>query len=117
MPMPHGPDRGDSGSGASPEKCALVVEYGDDSYSDRGDARIELGAKAGKARAVPCGDTPGEVDADAELTTFEAYEIKGLDPADAIAIRFSADEEPFFMVRMDDDLPPEVEELLPAEER
>lgn len=112
-----GPDRGDSGSGASPEKCALVVEYGDDSYSDRGDARIELGAKAGKARAVPCGDTPGEVDADAEPATFEAYEIKGLDPADAIAIRFSADEEPFFMVRMDDDLPPEVEELLPAEER
>ncbi|MFM9692010.1 DUF6281 family protein [Streptomyces europaeiscabiei] len=112
-----GPDSGDSGSGASPEKCALVVEYGKDSYSNHGDARIELGAKAGKARAVPCGDTPGEVDPSAEPAAFQAYEVKGLDPADAIAIRFSADEEPFLMVRMDDDLPPEVEELLPAEER
>lgn len=112
-----GPDSGDNGSGASPEKCVLVVEYGDDSYSNHGDARIELGAKAGKARAVPCGDTPGEVDPSAEPAAFQAYEVKGLDPADAIAIRFSADEEPFLMVRMDDDLPPEVEELLPAEER
>ncbi|MDX3546222.1 DUF6281 family protein [Streptomyces europaeiscabiei] len=114
-----GPDSGDSdsGSGESPEKCALVVEYGKDSYSNHGDARIELGAKAGKARAVPCGDTPGEVDPSAEPAAFQAYEVKGLDPADAIAIRFSADEEPFLMVRMDDDLPPEVEELLPAEER
>ncbi|WP_327724599.1 DUF6281 family protein [Streptomyces europaeiscabiei] len=112
-----GPDSGDSGSGEAPAKCVLVVEYGGDSYSDRGDAAIELGAKVGKARAVPCGDTPGEVDDTAEPAAFQAYTVKGLDPADAIAIRFSADEEPFFMVRMADDLPPEVEELLPAEER
>lgn len=112
-----GDDSGDSGSGVSPGKCVLVVEYAKDSYFNRGDAEIELGAEVGKARAVPCGDTPGEVDAAAEPATFEAYAVKGLDPADAIAIRFSADEEPFLMVRMADDLPPEVEELLPAEDR
>ncbi|QFQ99079.1 hypothetical protein F9278_26345 [Streptomyces phaeolivaceus] len=60
---------------------------------------------------------PGEADATAEPATFPAYAVKGLDPADAIAIRLYADEEPFFMVRMDGDLPPEVEKLIPAGER
>ncbi|MDX3521376.1 DUF6281 family protein [Streptomyces scabiei] len=110
-----GSDSGDSGS-AAVGKCALVVEYGNEEYIGRGDAKIEPGAKAGLARAVPCWDTPGEVDPSAEPETFQAYEIKGLDPADAIAIRFSADEEPFFMVRVGDDLPPEVEALLATEE-
>jgi hypothetical protein len=112
-----GDDSGDSGSGQTQGKCVLVVEYGKNSYINRGDAEFELGAKAGKAHAVPCDDTPGEVDPMAEPAVFQAYEIKGLDPADAMAIRFSADEEPFFMVRMADDLPPEVEDLLAAAER
>ncbi|MGW1670304.1 DUF6281 family protein [Streptomyces sp. NPDC002324] len=112
-----GSDSGDSGSGVAAGKCALVVEYGDESYVSRGDAKFELGAKAGIARAVPCWDTPGEVDPSAEPTAYQAYEIKGLDPADAIAIRYSADEEPFLMVPLsDDDLAPEVEALLAAEE-
>ncbi|CBG71326.1 putative secreted protein [Streptomyces scabiei 87.22] len=110
-----GSDSGDGG-GADVGKCALVVEYGNEEYIGRGDARIELGARAGLARAVPCWDTPGEVDPSAEPQAYRAYEIKGLDPADAIAIRFSADEKPFFMVRVGDDLPPEVEALLAAEE-
>ncbi|MFF9772632.1 DUF6281 family protein [Streptomyces sp. NPDC013978] len=114
-----GSDSGDSGDSDSPAtvgKCALVVEYGNEDYIGRGDAKIELGAKAGPARAVPCWDTPGEVDPSADPEVYQAYEIKGLDPADAIAIVFSADEKPFFMVRMGDDLPPEVEALLAAEE-
>ncbi|WP_215448036.1 DUF6281 family protein [Streptomyces sp. ATCC 21386] len=109
-------DSGDGDSAATVGKCALVVEYGNKDYIGRGDAKIELGAKAGSARAVPCWDTPGEVDPSADPEVFQAYEIKGLDPADAIAIDFSADEEPFFMVRMGDGLPPEVEALLAAEE-
>ncbi|KND41952.1 hypothetical protein IQ64_26325 [Streptomyces stelliscabiei] len=110
-------DGGDSDSGVAAGKCVLVVEYGDESYVSRGDAKIELGDKAGIARAVPCGDTPGEVDPSAEPAAFQAYEIKGLDPADAIAIRYSADQEPFLMVPLsDDDLAPEVEDLLAAEE-
>ncbi|MEE1764830.1 DUF6281 family protein [Streptomyces sp. SP18BB07] len=105
------------GEGEVPAKCAFVVDYGGDSYSDRGDARFELGDRAGTARAVPCGDTPGEAGATAEPAVYEAYEVKGLDPADAVAIRLSPDEEPFLVVRMTDDLPPEIEKLLPAEER
>ncbi|MFD9252139.1 DUF6281 family protein [Streptomyces bottropensis] len=113
-----GSDSGDSGdSGVAAGKCVLVVEYGDESYVSRGDAKIELGDKAGIARAVPCGDTPGEAHPSAEPEAFQAYEIKGLDPADAIAIRYSADQEPFLMVPLsDDDLAPEVEDLLAAEE-
>lgn len=107
-------DTGDSEEAVG--KCALVVEYRNEDYIGRGDAKIELGARAGLARAVPCWDTPGEVDPSAEPRAYQAYEIKGLDPADAIAIRFSADEKPFFMVRVGDDLPPEVEALLAAEE-
>lgn len=106
----------DSAGGEVPAKCAFVVEYGGDSYSDRGEVEFELGARAGTARAVPCGDTPGEVDATAEPAVYEAYEVKGLDPADAVAIRLSPEEEPFFVVRMSDDLPPEIEKLFPAEE-
>ncbi|WP_216588111.1 DUF6281 family protein [Streptomyces brasiliscabiei] len=112
-----GPGSGHSGSGPVPAKCVFVVDYGGDSYLDRGDAKIELGAKAGKARAVPCDDTPGEADPSAEPALFQAYTIKGLDPADAIAIRSSAAEEPHFMVRSGDDLPPEVEELLAIDGR
>ncbi|MEU1553090.1 DUF6281 family protein [Streptomyces scabiei] len=114
----HGDEpKDDTGDGEEAVgKCALVVEYGNEEYIGRGDARIELGARAGLARAVPCWDTPGEVDPSAEPQAYQAYEIKGLDPADAIAIRFSADEKPFFMVRVGDDLPPEVEALLAAEE-
>ncbi|MFE7761862.1 DUF6281 family protein [Streptomyces sp. NPDC057438] len=107
---------GDDGGSAPAGKCALVVEYRNEDYVSRGDAKIELGDKAGLARAVPCWDTPGEVDPSAEPEAFQAYEIKGLDPADAMAIRYSADEEPFFMVRVSDDLPPEVEALLADEE-
>lgn len=110
-------DGGDSGAGAGVGKCAIVVEYEDEDYIDRGNVEFELGARAGQARAVPCGDTPGEVDATAEPAVFEAYEIKGLDPAYAVAVRLSEDEEPFFMVRVTDDLPPEIEKLLAAEER
>ncbi|MBE4767856.1 DUF6281 family protein [Streptomyces caniscabiei] len=110
-----GGDSGDSGdSGAA--KCALVVEYGEGEYSYRGDVEFELGAGAGEARAVPCGDTPGEVDTTAEPAEYEAYEVKGLDPADAVAVRLSPDEEPLLVVRVTDDLPPEIEKLLPAEE-
>ncbi|MDT0571851.1 DUF6281 family protein [Streptomyces sp. DSM 3412] len=108
---------GDSGAGAGVGKCAIVVEYEDEHYTDRGDVEFELGARAGQARGVPCGDTPGEVDAAAEPAVFEAYAIKGLDPADAVAVRLAEDEEPFFMVRVTDDLPPEIEKLLAAEER
>ncbi|MFF7388469.1 DUF6281 family protein [Streptomyces scabiei] len=111
-----GSDSGDGDSAATVGKCALVVEYGNKDYIGRGDAKIELGAKAGSARAVPCWDTPGEVDPSADPRVYQAYEIKGLDPVDAIAIVFSADEKPFLMVRMGDDLPPEVEALLAAEE-
>ncbi|MDX3646489.1 DUF6281 family protein, partial [Streptomyces sp. MB09-02B] len=107
----------DSGSGEVPAKCAFVVDYGGDSYSDRGDVRFELGARAGTARAVPCDDTPGEAGATAEPAVYEAYEAKGLDPSDAVAIRLSPDEEPIFVVRITDDLPPEIEKLFPADER
>ena len=107
-----GDDGGDSGAA----KCALVVEYGEGEYSYRGDVEFEVGAGAGEARAVPCGDTPGEVDTTAEPAEYEAYEVRGLDPADAVAVRLSPDEEPLLVVRVTDDLPPEIEKLLPAEE-
>ncbi|MDX2604209.1 DUF6281 family protein [Streptomyces caniscabiei] len=116
-----GDDGGDSGAA----KCALVVEYGEGEYSYRGDVEFEVGAGAGEARAMPCGDTPGEVDTTAEpreyetykaYEAYEAYEVKGLDPADAVAVRLSPDEEPLLVVRVTDDLPPEIEKLLPAEE-
>ncbi|MEI5526594.1 DUF6281 family protein [Streptomyces brasiliscabiei] len=107
---------GGGGGGVAPAKCVFVVEYGNESYASRGDAKIELGAEAGVARAVPCGDMPGENDPSPEPEVFQAYEIKGLDPADAIAIRYSAHEEPFLMVPLDDDLAPEVEALLAAGE-
>ena len=118
-------DSGDGGEGgdSGAAKCALVVEYGEGEYSYRGDVEFEVGAGAGEARAVPCGDTPGEVGTTVEPTeyetykAYEAYEVKGLDPADAVAVRLSPDEEPLLVVRVTDDLPPEIEKLLPAEER
>ncbi|MBD9725954.1 DUF6281 family protein [Streptomyces caniscabiei] len=114
-----GSDSGDGGDGgdSGAAKCALVVEYGEGEYSYRGDVEFEVGAGAGEARAVPCGDTPGEADTTAEPAAYEAYEVKGLDPADAVAVRLSPDEEPLLVVRVTDDLPPEIEKLLPAEER
>jgi hypothetical protein len=109
--------RDDTGDGEEAVgKCALVVEYGNEEYIGRGDVELELGDQAGLARAVPCLDMPTEGDPPAEPGVYQVYEIKGLDPADAMAIRLSADEKPFLMVRSADDLPPEVEALLTAEE-
>lgn len=109
--------RDDTGDGEEAVgKCALVVEYGNEEYIGRGDVELELGDRAGLARAVPCLDMPTEGDPPAEPGVYQVYEIKGLDPADAMAIRLSADERPFLMVRSADDLPPEVEALLAAEE-
>lgn len=108
-------DSGDGGpgdSGASTAKCALLLEYEGESYVGRGAEDFELGAKVGTARTTHCADTPGSADPTPEPEVYEAYEIKGLDPADVIAVRRSADEEPVFMTRLGEDLPPEVEERL-----
>ena len=87
--------------------------------------RITGGFKVLDALATLAFDFPAAHPRAAERQAFFRSELaeflrltreQGLDPADAIAIVFSADEEPFFMVRMGDDLPPEVEALLAAEE-
>jgi hypothetical protein len=102
---------GDSGdSGASTAKCAFVLEYDGESYIGRAAEDLAMGAKVGTARAMHCDDTPGDTDATPAPEVYEAYEIKGLDPADAIAVRRSADEEPVFLTRLGEELPPEVEE-------
>ncbi|MGJ5826296.1 DUF6281 family protein [Streptomyces ossamyceticus] len=104
------PGEGDSGDGgASTAKCAFVLEYGGESYIGRAAEDLATGAKVGTARAMHCDDTPGDTDATPEPEVYEAYEIKGLDPADAIAVRRSADEEPVFLTRLGEKLPPEVE--------
>jgi hypothetical protein len=109
------PGEGDSGEGDSGEggattaKCAFVLEYDGESYIGRAAEDLAMGAKVGTARAMHCDDTPGDTDATPEPEVYEAYEIKGLDPADAIAVRRSADEEPVFLTRLGEKLPPEVE--------
>ncbi|MFF7265843.1 DUF6281 family protein [Streptomyces sp. NPDC008159] len=101
---------GDSGdSGATTAKCAFVLEYDGESYIGRAAEDLAMGAKVGTARAMHCDDTPGDTDATPEPEVYDAYEIKGLDPADAIAVRRSADEEPVFLTRLGEELPPEVE--------
>ncbi|MET9846115.1 DUF6281 family protein [Streptomyces ossamyceticus] len=104
------PGEGDSGeSGATTAKCAFVLEYDGESYIGRVAEDLAMGAKVGTARAMHCDDTPGDTDATPGPEVYEAYEIKGLDPADAIAVRRSADEEPVFLTRLGEKLPPEVE--------
>ncbi|MDG5801402.1 DUF6281 family protein [Streptomyces ossamyceticus] len=97
-----GPDR------PSAAMCLFVVEYAGEGYINRGDADFELGKRLGTARTTYCDDTPGDVDPTPEPEVYEAYAVKGLDPADAIAVRLSADAELLFMTSLDDDLPQEV---------
>ncbi|SPF05988.1 DUF6281 family protein [Streptomyces sp. MA5143a] len=109
---------GDSGdSGATTAKCAFVLEYDGESYIGRAAEDLPMGAKVGTARAMHCDDTPGDTDATPAPEVYEAYGIKGLDPADAIAVRRSADEEPVFLTRLGEELPPEVEERFAEAER
>ncbi|MCL6736070.1 DUF6281 family protein [Streptomyces neyagawaensis] len=94
--------------GPSAAKCVFVVKYAGEGYLNRGEADFELGERLGTARTTYCDDTPGDVDPTPEPEVYEAYAVKGLDPADAIAVRLSADEEPMFMTSLGDDLPQEV---------
>ncbi|MEU6799500.1 DUF6281 family protein [Streptomyces neyagawaensis] len=94
--------------GSSAGKCVFVVKYAGEGYLNRGEADFELGARLGTALTTYCDDTPGDVDPTPEPEVYEAYAVKGLDPADAIAVRLSADEEPMFMTRLGAKLPPEV---------
>ncbi len=99
------------GDGESSASCAFAVDHGDRVYIHVGDVEYELGALVGTARQWVCDDTGGseEVRDDEipveELTAYQAYAIKGIDPDDAIAVRESPKDELSVMVHSPEDEP------------
>lgn len=100
------------GGGEGAASCAFAVDYRGRQYIDVGRVAYELGAEVGTARQSVCADVggsgadPDDVPAE-DLAVYTAYAIKGVDTADAIAVRESPGSELSVVVgnREDEPLP------------
>ncbi|GAA3774742.1 DUF6281 family protein [Streptomyces phyllanthi] len=101
--------------------CAFVVEFEKHRYRHLDITEFTAGSQIGTAAVPVCDDTGGGRDAvsreEEEQEVYRAYEITGLDTSDAIAVRYAPDDEPSFMARTGEELPPEVRKLLDEQEQ
>lgn len=99
------------GSGGEAQgACAITALYKGRTYTQVANVDFSIGKALGPAEYPPCDDTPADDDATGPEPTT-AYAVDGLNPRNAIAVRYTSDEVMLLAHHTDGSLPPEVKSL------